>query len=440
MSVLFNAEAGDVVYIFEGEMDCLLARSRGLNAVTCTGGAGTWRDPWSVLFVGLNVVICYDADTAGRAGAAMVARKLYGRAEKVRVVTIPLPEIQGADFTDYIVGHGHEVSDFHTLVRETPEFEPPVTDDEGQTQESEPSVRRITMTVEQILLDPEALDPPQAIAENFVWSSRVTLLAGREKSGKSTLLGAITAAVSADRPFLGMPVTGGPVLVVGPEEHPHDLARRLSEMDADLTNVHTVSPPFDFKKPIDWLTRAIAEVQPVLLVGDTLAAISRGIIKKASQSDEWTPFLGELTELAHDSGVGIILAAHMKKDVNEYRDSTAIGANVDVILEMEEGDDCLRKFERSRARWHIPPFAIRLVNNEYRLVGGEASLATRILRFIQENSGASKNRIVDGVGGNRAMTLATVDRLEAEGRIVNRGMATGTSYWLAPNEEATDAD
>jgi hypothetical protein len=124
MSVLFNAEAGDVVYIFEGEMDCLLARSRGLNAVTCTGGAGTWRDPWSVLLAGLNVVICYDSDAAGRAGAAMVARKLHGRAERIRVVGIPLPEIQGADFTDYIVGHGHELSDFHSLVRDTPDFEP----------------------------------------------------------------------------------------------------------------------------------------------------------------------------------------------------------------------------------------------------------------------------------------------------------------------------
>lgn len=122
MDVLFNAERGDVVYLFEGEMDCLLARSRGLNGVTCTGGAGTWRDPWSTLFTGLNVVICYDADEAGRAGASMVARKLHGRAETVRVIGIPLPEIQGADLTDYLVAHGHEVEDFHALVRDTPEF------------------------------------------------------------------------------------------------------------------------------------------------------------------------------------------------------------------------------------------------------------------------------------------------------------------------------
>lgn len=128
----------EVVYLMEGEMDALLARSLGLNALTCTGGAGTWRDPWSVMFAALHVVICYDADNAGRAGAVAVARKLHGRAASVKIVEIPLPEIRGADFTDYIVAHGHTKGDFLALVRDTAEFVPSDVPDDIEPVNREP--------------------------------------------------------------------------------------------------------------------------------------------------------------------------------------------------------------------------------------------------------------------------------------------------------------
>jgi DNA primase len=64
------------VLIVEGEWDALLARQNGLNAVTCTGGAGTWREGWNALFRGRDVVICYDCDPAGREGARKILEAL----------------------------------------------------------------------------------------------------------------------------------------------------------------------------------------------------------------------------------------------------------------------------------------------------------------------------------------------------------------------------
>jgi hypothetical protein len=115
------------VYLMEGEMDCLLALQMGLAAVTTTGGAGTWRDGWSPMFAGRNVVICYDVDDAGRTGALSIASRLNGTAETVRVVTLPLTEPTGADFTDYIVGHGHRLDDFMVLLGETAAFQVPTS-------------------------------------------------------------------------------------------------------------------------------------------------------------------------------------------------------------------------------------------------------------------------------------------------------------------------
>lgn len=111
------------IVLLEGEMDCLLALQMGLNALTTTGGAGTWRDPWNAMFADRSVVICYDADDAGRKGAASIANKLAPVALSVKVVSIPLAEPPGADFTDYIVGHGHDLEDFQSLIATAPKFQ-----------------------------------------------------------------------------------------------------------------------------------------------------------------------------------------------------------------------------------------------------------------------------------------------------------------------------
>lgn len=117
-----RAANGEPIYLFEGEMDALLAIQIGLNGMTTTGGAGTWRDGWSPLFRGRDVIICYDVDEAGQTGARRIALKLAGVAERVRIVDIPLAEPEGADFTDYIHGHGHSREDFMRLVGQALDF------------------------------------------------------------------------------------------------------------------------------------------------------------------------------------------------------------------------------------------------------------------------------------------------------------------------------
>ena len=62
-----------------------------------------------------------------------------------------------------------------------------------------PSVRSMV----EYLADPHALEPPQPIVSRFAWSERSTLLACREKGGKSTLAAAVAAAASTGRAFLG---------------------------------------------------------------------------------------------------------------------------------------------------------------------------------------------------------------------------------------------
>lgn len=110
----------DPIYLMEGEKDCILANQLGLNAVTSTGGAGTFNKDWKEPFLGKNVVICYDVDQAGREGAGKVAATIGPVVKTLKIVELPIKDPPNADFTDYIKA-GNTVQDFLQLVKKTKE-------------------------------------------------------------------------------------------------------------------------------------------------------------------------------------------------------------------------------------------------------------------------------------------------------------------------------
>src|SRR6266851_2237255 len=64
----------------------------------------------------------------------------------------------------------------------------------------------------QLLLDPEATKPPPVVVPGLAWKGRLTLVAAREGTGKSTLLSAVAAAVTTGGEFLGERCAKGMVL------------------------------------------------------------------------------------------------------------------------------------------------------------------------------------------------------------------------------------
>lgn len=91
------------IYLFEGEMDALCAMSNGLNAISVTGGAGSWKLEFNKYFIDKEVYICYDIDNTGIQGAKKIASLLAEATSKVFTIDLPkegLPE--HGDFTDYI--------------------------------------------------------------------------------------------------------------------------------------------------------------------------------------------------------------------------------------------------------------------------------------------------------------------------------------------------
>lgn len=101
------------IVICEGEFDRLVLESRGIAAVTSTGGAGVFRAEWAEAFQEIpEVVVCFDRDEAGRAGALKVARLI----PQARIAELPEDVGEGGDVTDFFVRLGKDVREFLALL------------------------------------------------------------------------------------------------------------------------------------------------------------------------------------------------------------------------------------------------------------------------------------------------------------------------------------
>ena len=101
--------AGNPVFITEGEKDADRLHSLNLAATTNSGGAGKWSKEHSKYFpIGAEVVILSDNDDPGRKHAQSVARALHGRACLVKIVELPDLPPKG-DVSDWLdAGHTKE--------------------------------------------------------------------------------------------------------------------------------------------------------------------------------------------------------------------------------------------------------------------------------------------------------------------------------------------
>lgn len=266
---------------------------------------------------------------------------------------------------------------------------------------------------------PELLQKPDAVIPRIAWPGRITLLAGREKSGKSTLLTAGVAAMSRGHHFLGEPTEQGTALWLSADmESVYDIDQRFQTFNADPDNTY-LALNWDHR-PISFLNMVV-KGKPKIAVIDTLPAYAADIVTEASQSSQWIGILRDITEVARRVGTAFVLLHHAGKMTGEYRDSTHIGAAVDCILTMREDPLAgIRRFT-ARARWPVEDFGIRLNESQFELLGRELSVETRVLLHIIGSPGTSLADIRRAVGGKAELVDGMVTTLLARGAIKDIG-------------------
>lgn len=118
----------NVIWLFEGEKDCICARAHGLNSMTVTAGSKSWDSSWNDKFKDKTVYICYDIDEAGMDGALRIANQLCHKSAEVKIIVLPIAGMIGSngnelnDFVDFMSDGGGSIQSLITLAEGTIPF------------------------------------------------------------------------------------------------------------------------------------------------------------------------------------------------------------------------------------------------------------------------------------------------------------------------------
>lgn len=286
-----------------------------------------------------------------------------------------------------------------------------------------PAVR----TLGELLADPALTDPPHALVPDLVYAGRVTLLSGREKSGKSTLVGQAAAALSCGGSFLGATLEPARVLWLPLDEPRGDLVRRVARHGADPDAFLVADDRPTSAAQLGAMMHACAAR---VVVVDTLSDLWAGYVSEEKDAGETANFLRPFARVVRETGVGLVLLHHLPKTHGTmYRGSTAIGATVDILATLtpirvgddpgeEPADDDGRRILRVKGRADVSA-AVALSFDGERYERGDAPLPLRdrVLRALREGGAASASELAEILSKRKGDVLQEVRTLKAQGLI-----------------------
>jgi len=283
---------------------------------------------------------------------------------------------------------------------------------------------------------PAMLEAPDMVVPFFAARNRLTLLSAREKAGKSTLMAYIVAQLSRGGDLWGSPTAPQKLLWVGLEEWIGDCARRFMRMQADGKNVCVVRSLGS--DPLAQLKAEIMIGKPSLVIIDSLSRFASGMDDENNASVV-NKILSPLVDFIHGCGAAVLLLHHGTKSGGGYRGSGAIGAQVDVIMEMvEDPQDPTQRNFQARGRIEIPSFSLRYnaetASFDHLGAGpspeaikekAQVDLAHRVVEHARENPGNGSNAIRRAVGGRGADVDLALKSLVTAGTLRHLGRRKG---------------
>ena len=104
------------VIIVEGELDMIIMRQNGFNAVTQTAGANSWNNNFTQYFKRKIVYIAYDNDKPGRKGANEVGHELWHHGISTMIIQWPKFMGEKEDHIDFFVKYGKTAEDYKKIM------------------------------------------------------------------------------------------------------------------------------------------------------------------------------------------------------------------------------------------------------------------------------------------------------------------------------------
>ena len=285
-------------------------------------------------------------------------------------------------------------------------------------------------TLDELLRNPKLLEPPECVVPLLAYRSRLVMLAGPDKSGKSTLLSHAIAALTRGDGFLGGATSSknGRAMLLGLEEAVGDQVRRLHTLEANPERVQLVIRP-----QTDLLERANALLSswPAdLVVIDSLqeyARVTEGTVPDDGDNAGWAGVVRPLVALARAHDTAVVVLHHVRRSDGQFRGAGEIAAAADALLELVVPDPGLEdpnvRHIRGRGRWQIEPFDVVLRNGCYELESWTEPLSVdaRVLLKVDGTPGVSRAAVRREISGRASTVDAAINRLIKSGDVVDYG-------------------
>lgn len=337
-AVLAAVEAGDPIYVVEGEKDADAINAdpetRGIGT-TNSGGSAKWDGSYADTLRGASsVVVVQDKDDPGKKHARDILASL-----KQRSIPCELREAKtGKDAADHLAA-GHTLADLVLIDPDAPPY------------------KWLRVSVSEMLAG--TIEPIPWRVEGILAEDEVCVLSGQPKDGKSYLLQQLSIDAALGRPVGGLFHVERPcrVLWIDEEMGRRKLQRRLQRMCADLTpdEICELDTRLDIRPQqglslssaecLDALRYALDRGKHEIVIMDSLAALQIGEENSATERRRFYNRI--LAPLKIDFGCSILIAAHPPLPSKEAhgdakkrpRGSGDIVAQVDRAIWIERSDE-----------------------------------------------------------------------------------------------------
>jgi hypothetical protein len=354
---------GGLIAVVEGEKDADNLWRHGFPAITSPHGAAKpgqrpkWTTEHSRQLAGLEIVVLNDNDPAGYEHAKAVVDCSHGIAKSIRRLDLKdhwsdIP-VNG-DISDFLESLHSTDYPGDEWVRDLLE-DAPLINGKGSLGPLPAPPQPTKKTFASLMT--ETFAPLKWVIPRYI-PEGVTLLAGKPKIGKSWLVLATALACVRSGQMLDQTCPKQIVLHCALEDTERRLHGRTQTLIGDDREdledyFYELEIPRLDKGCAAYLKQRIAEDHINLIIIDTLAAVASPKGKDETQNAADYRNIAELTKLAHETGVSIIIVHHLRKQGSEDKfdmisGTLGIAAAADHLIVLDREGVELRLSTRGR--------------------------------------------------------------------------------------------
>lgn len=296
------------------------------------------------------------------------------------------------------------------------------------------------------------------LVDGLLLDSGASLISGKPKIGKSTLVRQIALAVARGEPVLGRAVGKGKVLYLAGEEHParvgeHFIALGAKPEDHESILIHTDAIQ---ENALGVVSDLIDEYQPRLVIVDPLFRYVRELGSITEYASVTLAF-EKVIHLARQKKVHLLCVHHQTKAHGDAQDgilgSQAIAGAFDTLIAIDKGKNTGERVLDVRQRYggEHPRRMLEFDRTRQMFVQGstvdevtERTIQERIVAFLEHTeSDATEEEIMRDVTGKTEQIRPALRGLVADGRVRRAGRGVKGSpfvYKLNSDLEAAKSE